>query len=64
MTPDYLLGLRLASAPDHILQATLAERPVTLALLRHLNQIVQRLNHSGELDAFLMEILGDNPGLF
>jgi hypothetical protein len=61
MTPDYLLGIRLASAPDHILQATLAERPVTLALLRHLNQIVQSPNRSGELDAFLNPVSKPNP---
>jgi hypothetical protein len=61
MTPDYILGDWLATTPDEVLQAALAERPVMLALLHRLNEIIQSPPHSGGLDAFLNPAARPNP---
>ena len=53
-SPEYILGLRLATATDADLSTALASRPYTLALLRSLNAIVE--TRTLGLDAFLNPI--------
>jgi hypothetical protein len=61
MTPDYLLGLRLATASDDVLLDALSERPCTLALLRHLNEVIHSSTRTGGLDALLNPVRERNP---
>ena len=42
MSPDFELGLILASASDEAIAASLADRPADLAMIRRLNQILPR----------------------
>jgi hypothetical protein len=53
MTPEFALGLYLASAPDYVLQEILADRPFTLAQLRRLNEFLPHPPRLGDPDAFI-----------
>ena len=47
MSPDFELGIILASASDEAIASALADRPADLAMVRRLNQILPRETYPG-----------------